>query len=133
MQTYFWLSLLSTYLCIWRLIVNQAWQISASFLVHVLLNSVCVLYYLWFSFHSRITSFIYLAFLQKKFNPYSRQHQFSPYKILHCQEKWLWEWLKWSGKRKYFDLLSNSLNLFFLETYEDQFGEFVCGYWAFKD
>ena len=29
-------------------------------------------------------------------------------------------------------LLSNSLNLFFMEMYNDQFGEFVCGYWGLK-
>ena len=33
-------------------------------------------------------------------------------------------------KRKIFDLLSNSLDLFFKEMYGDQFGEFVCGYWG---
>ena len=49
-----------------------------SFLLHFLLNHVCVLYYLWFSFHSRVTSFIYLAFPQKEVNPYSHQHQFPP-------------------------------------------------------
>ena len=35
-------------------------------------------------------------------------------------------------KRKIFDLLLNSLNLFFKEMYRDQFGEFVCGYWGLK-
>ena len=35
-------------------------------------------------------------------------------------------------KRKCFDLLSNSLNLFFMEMYKDQFGEFECGYWGLK-
>ena len=49
-----------------------------SFLFTFLLNHVCVLYYLWFSFHSRVTSFIYLAFPQKEVNPYSHQRQFSP-------------------------------------------------------
>ena len=34
------------------------------------------------------------------------------------------------SKEKMLDLLPNSLNLFFKEMYEDQFGEFVCGYWA---
>ena len=48
-----------------------------SFLFTFLLNHVCVLYYLWFSFHSRVTSFIYLAFPQKEVNPYSHQRQFS--------------------------------------------------------
>ena len=40
--------------------------------------------------------------------------------------------IKWSPKRKYFDLLSNSLNSFFKEMYRDQFGEFVRGYWGLK-
>ena len=31
-------------------------------------------------------------------------------------------------KRKIFDLLSTSLNLFFKKMYADQSGEFVCGY-----
>ena len=35
-------------------------------------------------------------------------------------------------KRKYFDLLSNCLNLFFMEMYRVQFGEFVCRYWGLK-
>jgi len=48
-----------------------------SFLLHFLLNHVCVLYYLWLSFHSRVTFFIYLAFPQKEVNPYSHQRQFS--------------------------------------------------------
>ena len=34
--------------------------------------------------------------------------------------------------RKYFDLLSNSLNSLFKEMYRDQFREFVCGYWDLK-
>ena len=34
--------------------------------------------------------------------------------------------------RKYFDLLSKSLNAFFMEMYRDQFGKFVCGYWDLK-
>ena len=33
---------------------------------------------------------------------------------------------------KFSDLLSNSLNLFFIEMYGDQFGEFVCAYWGLK-
>ena len=33
---------------------------------------------------------------------------------------------------KCLDLLSNSLNSFVKEMYEDQFGEFVCGYWGLK-
>ena len=51
---------------------------------------------------------------------------------LHNQKKSLWEFVKWSLKEKCFDLLSNSLNLFFMEMYRDQFGEFVCGYWGLK-
>ena len=47
---------------------------------------------------------------------------------IQCQEIRLWELIKWSPKRKYFDLLSNSLNLFFKEMYRDQFGELGCGY-----
>ena len=35
-------------------------------------------------------------------------------------------------KRKCFDLLPNSLNVFFKEMYRDQCGEFVCGYWGLK-
>ena len=50
----------------------------------------------------------------------------------HCQEIRLRELIKCSPKRKYFDLLSNSLNAFFKEMYGDQFGEFVCGYWGVK-
>ena len=30
--------------------------------------------------------------------------------------------------KKCFDLLLNSLNYFFKEMHEDQFGEFICGY-----
>ena len=50
---------------------------------------------------------------------------FLPMISVHCQETRLWELIKWSPKRKYFDLLSNSLNSFFKEIYRDQFGEFV--------
>ena len=35
-------------------------------------------------------------------------------------------------KDKYLDRLPNSLNSFFKEMYEDQFGELVCGYWDLK-
>ena len=35
-------------------------------------------------------------------------------------------------KEKMLWSLSNSLNLFLKEMYEDQFGEFVHGYWGFK-
>ena len=51
---------------------------------------------------------------------------------INNQEKRLRELTKWSPRRKCFDLLSNSLNLFFMEMYEDQFGEFVGGYWGHK-
>ena len=49
-----------------------------------------------------------------------------------CQEIRLWELMKWSLKRKCFDLLSNSLNSLCKEIYRDQFGELVCGFWGFK-
>ena len=39
---------------------------------------------------------------------------------------------KWPPKRKYLDLLLNSLNWFLKEMYGDQFGEFVCWYWDLK-
>ena len=65
-------------------------------------------------------------------SPNSDQHQFSPNDIHTYQGKWLWELIKCSPKRKYLDLLSNSLNLFLKEMYGDQFGEFVCGYWGLK-
>ena len=45
-----------------------------------------------------------------------------------CQEKWLWELIKWSPKKKCFDLLSNSLHYFLKEMYEGQYREFICGY-----
>ena len=52
---------------------------------------------------------------------------------IQCQEIRLWELIKSSPKRKFFDLLSNSLNSSFKEKYRDQyFGEFVCGYWGLK-
>ena len=44
----------------------------------------------------------------------------------------MWELKEWSPKGKYFDLLSNSLNLLLKEMYGDQFGEFVYGYWGLK-
>ena len=34
---------------------------------------------------------------------------------------------------KFSDLLINSLNLFFMELYRDQSGEFEYGYWGLKD
>ena len=51
---------------------------------------------------------------------------------IHCQEKRLWELLKWSPKRKCLDLLLNSFNNFLQEMYGDLFGEFVFGYWGLK-
>ena len=51
---------------------------------------------------------------------------------IHCQEIRLWELIKWSPKRKCFDLSSNSLNTFFKEIYRDQLGELVSGYWGLK-
>ena len=49
-----------------------------------------------------------------------------------CQEIRLWELMKWSLKRKCFDLLSDSLNFFFKEIYRDRFGELECGFWGLK-
>ena len=40
--------------------------------------------------------------------------------------------MKKSPKGKCFDLLPNSLNVFNMKMYKDQFGEFVCGYWGLK-
>ena len=51
---------------------------------------------------------------------------------IQCQEVRLWELIKWSPKRKCFDLLSNSLDSFFKELYRDHWGEFVWGYWDLK-
>ena len=66
-------------------------------------------------------------------SPNSDQHQFSPNDIQQLTiEIRLWEFIKWSPKRKCFDLFSNSLNVFFKEMYRDQFGEFACGYWDLK-
>ena len=39
---------------------------------------------------------------------------------------------KMISKGKCFDLLSNSLNLFFNEMYIDQSGEIACEYWVLK-
>ena len=62
------------------------------------------------------------------------KHLFSPNILIHyCQEKWFRDLIKWSPKRKRFDLLLNSLNLSQTkEMYEYQSGEFVCGYWGLK-
>ena len=51
---------------------------------------------------------------------------------LHNQVNRLGELMKKLPKRKCFDLLSNSLNLFFMEMYRDKFGEFVCVYRGLK-
>ena len=40
--------------------------------------------------------------------------------------------MKWSLKKKCFDLLSNCLNYFFKEMYESQYGEFIYGYRGLK-
>ena len=69
------------------------------------------------------------------FNPVSAnsdQDQFSPNNIHTLSTGKFWELTKWSPKWKCLDLLSNSLNWYFKEMYEDQFGEFVCGYWVLK-
>ena len=63
-------------------------------------------------------------------SPNSDQHQFSPNNIHTLSKERLWELIKWSPKRKFFDRLSNSLNSFFKEIYRDQFGELVCWYWG---
>ena len=63
-------------------------------------------------------------------SPNSDQDLFSPNNVHTLSRDKLWELIKWSPKRKCFDLLSNSLNLFCKEMYRDQFGEFVCGYWG---
>ena len=65
-------------------------------------------------------------------SPNSDQDQFSANNIHTLSTDKLWQLIKWSTMRKYFDLLSNSLNSFFKEMYRDQFGEFVCGYWGLK-
>ena len=51
--------------------------------------------------------------------------------ILNHKES-LGELIKWSPIEKFFDLLSNSLNLFFTEMYGDQSGKFACGYWGLE-
>ena len=72
----------------------------------------------------------------QQFNPLSPdsdQHQFSPNNIhLLPRENWLSELIKCPPREKCFDLLSKSLNYFFKEMYEGQYGEFICGYWGLK-
>ena len=60
------------------------------------------------------------------------QHQFSPNKILTKSRDKVMRVDKCSPKRKYLDLLSNSLNIFFKEIYRDRLGEFVCWCWGLK-
>ena len=63
---------------------------------------------------------------QKKFPvPIVTNINFLPTISIPFQEIRLWEIMKWSLKRKCFDLLWNSLNWFFKEMYTDQFGE-IC-------
>ena len=52
---------------------------------------------------------------------------------IHYQKKRLLDLIKWSPQGKCFDLLSNSLNLFFKEMYGDQFGAFVSEYFQILD
>ena len=68
-------------------------------------------------------------------SPNSDQHQFSPTNIHTMAIEMVMrinKMLTSSPKRKYLNLLSNSLNIFLKGMYEDQFGEFVCGYWGLK-
>ena len=65
-------------------------------------------------------------------SPNSDQHQFSPKDIHRLSREMVMRINKMINKEKCFDLLSNSLYLFFMEMYRDQFGEFVCGYWGFE-
>ena len=60
------------------------------------------------------------------------QHQVSPNDIHTWSRETVIRINKMITKRKYLDLLSNSLNTFFKKMYRDQFGEFVCGYWGLK-
>ena len=68
-----------------------------------------------------------LHFLDKKKFPVPivTNINFLPTISIPFQEIRLWEIMKWSLKRKCFDLLWNSLNWFFKEMYTDQFGE-IC-------
>ena len=51
---------------------------------------------------------------------------------MHCQQISHENLQNYHPKRNCLGLLSNSLNLFFMEMYGDQFGEFVCGDWDLK-
>ena len=64
--------------------------------------------------------------------PEGDKHQFSPNKVNTQLREKVVRIDKMITKIKCFDLLSNSLNVFFMEKYRDQFGEFVCGYWGLK-
>ena len=59
-------------------------------------------------------------------SPDSDQHQFSPNNIHILLRGMIMRVNKMIAK----DLLSNSLNYFFKEMYEGQYGEFICGYGA---
>ena len=74
----------------------------------------------------------YLMFLLALFFPTMTNINFLPTISIQCQEIRLWELIKWSPKRKCFDLLLNSLKSFFREIYRDPFGEFVSEYWGLK-
>ena len=65
-------------------------------------------------------------------SPSSDQHQFSPSDIRRLSRAKSMRINKMITERKIFDMLSNSLNLFFKEMYGDQSGEFVCGYLGLK-
>ena len=65
-------------------------------------------------------------------SPDSDQHQFSPNNIHMLPREMIMRVDKMITKKKCFDLLSNSLNYFFKEMYEGQYGEFICGYWGLK-
>ena len=64
--------------------------------------------------------------LLKLLSPNSDQHQFSPNNIHILPREMIMRVNKMIAK----DLLSNSLNYFFKEMYEGQYGEFICGYGA---
>ena len=68
----------------------------------------------------------------KHLRPNSDQHQFSPNRIHRLSRAKSMRINKMITKRKIFDLLSNSLNLFFKKMYADQSGEFVWGYLGLK-
>ena len=66
-------------------------------------------------------------------SPDSYQHQFSPNNIHMLSREMIMRVNKMITKeKKCFDLLFNSLNYFFKEMYEDQYGEFICGYRGLK-